>query len=103
MRKPYQSPGQDEKLTLLYCGVCDNVASNAALHSKKKKKKKVGDWTRDLPHTVASNMVKYPIYPRTINSVESIADSYVYTKLPQSMPYPSDCSHSYLPRLNDHQ
>ena len=38
MRKPYQSPGSDEKLILLYCPV--------------------GDRTHDLPHTVASNMVK---------------------------------------------
>ena len=38
MRKPYQSPGHDEKLILLYCPG--------------------RDWTHDLPHTVASNMVK---------------------------------------------
>ena len=37
MRKPYQSPGSDEKLIL--------IAS-------------VGDRTHDLLHTVASNMVK---------------------------------------------
>ena len=40
MRKPYQSPGPDEKLTLSYY-----IAP-------------VGDRTHDLPHTVASNMVK---------------------------------------------
>ena len=40
MRKPYQSPGHDEKLILL------NIIAP------------VGDWTHDLPHTVASNMVK---------------------------------------------
>ena len=38
MRKPYQSPGSDEKLILLYCPV--------------------GDRTHDLPHPVASNMFK---------------------------------------------
>ena len=39
MRKPYQSPGQDEKFILLYIAP-------------------VGGWTHDLPHTVASNMIK---------------------------------------------
>ena len=38
MRKPYQSHGSDEKLILLYCPGRDR--------------------THDLPHTVASNMVK---------------------------------------------
>ena len=38
MRKPYQSPGSDEKLIPILTPV--------------------GDRTHDLPHTVASNMVK---------------------------------------------
>ena len=41
MRKPYHSPGSDEKLILLQMYIAP-----------------VGDRTHDLPHTVASNMVK---------------------------------------------
>ena len=58
MRKPYQSPGQDEKLILLYCPV--------------------GDWTHDLPHTVASNMVKVS---HALNHSATEASSFFYRSL----------------------
>ena len=39
----------------------------------------VGDWTHDLPHTVASNMVKVS---HALNHSATEAVSYVYPKQP---------------------
>ena len=62
MRKPYQSPGSDEKLILLQVYIAP-----------------VGDRTHDLPHTVASNMVKvsHALYHSATEVVKNVLISHM--------------------------
>ena len=65
MRKPYQSPGSDEELILLYIAP-------------------VGDRTHDLPHTVASNMVKvsHALNHSATEAVDRMLESFHFSRGP---------------------